>query len=166
MGPADAPVHIVEFLDPACEGCRAFYPIVKDLMAAHSGEVRLTVRYAPFHQGSDDFVKVLEAARQQGKYWETLEALFVHQHEWTEHHTAILDKAWPILKSVGLDLPKLKQDMQSPEIAKILQQDVEDLKTLNVRKTPEFFVNGRPLPSFGVEPLQKLVEEELRKAKS
>lgn len=166
MGPANAPVHIVEFLDPACEGCRAFHPFVKELMAAYSDDVRLTVRYAPFHRGSDDFVKVLEAARQQGKYWETLEALFVHQPSWTEHHVAILDRAWPILESVGLDLEKLRQDMQAPEIEKILRQDSEDLKALNVRQTPEFFVNGKPLPSFGPEPLQKLVEDELAKARS
>jgi len=166
VGPADAPVHIVEFLDPACEGCRAFHPIVKELMAKYADDVRLTVRYAPFHKGSDDFVKVLEAARQQGKYWETLEALFVHQPQWTEHHVAILDRAWPILESIGLDLAKLKQDMQAPEIVSILQQDFADLKALGVQKTPEFFVNGRPLPSFGVDPLYKLVEEERAKAKS
>lgn len=166
QGPANAPVHIVEFLDPACEGCRAFYPFVKELMAAYPDDIRLTVRYAPFHRGSDDFVKVLEAARKQGKYWPTLEALFVHQPTWTRDHTAVLELAWPILEDLGLDLAKLKQDMQSPEIEQILQQDFADLKALNVSKTPEFFVNGRPLPYFGSEPLQKLVEEELSKAKS
>lgn len=166
MGPANAPVQIVEFLDPACEGCRAFHPYVKELMETYSGDVRLTVRYAPFHRGSDDFVKVLEASRQQGKYWETLEALFIHQPIWTQDHAAILERAWPVLESVGLDLAKLKQDMQAPAIEKLLEQDVADLKALNVRQTPEFFVNGRPLPSFGPEPLQMLVEEELAKAKS
>lgn len=166
MGPANAPVHIVEFLDPACEGCRAFHPYLKEMMETYSGDVRLSVRYAPFHRGSDDFVKVLEAARQQGKYWETLEALFIHQPTWTQDHAAILDRAWPVLESVGLDLAKLKQDMQSPAIEKILQQDMEDLKALNVRQTPEFFVNGRRLPSFGPEPLQQLIEEELAKSKS
>ena len=166
LGPANAPVHIVEFLDPACEGCRAFYPFVKDLVAAHPDDVRLTVRYAPFHQGSDDFVRVLEAARKQDKYWETLEALFIHQPQWTRDHTAVLDLAWPVLESVGLDLAQLKQDMQSPEIDQILQQDYADLKTLNVRQTPEFFVNGRPLPSFGSDELQHLVEEELAKART
>lgn len=164
LGPANAPVHIVEFLDPACEGCRAFYPFVKDLMAAHPDNIRLTVRYAPFHRGSDDFVRVLEAARKQNKYWETLEALFAHQPQWTRDHTAVLDLAWPVLESVGLDLAKLKEDMQSPETDKILQQDYADLKALNVNQTPEFFVNGKPLPSFGAEQLQTLVEQELAKA--
>ena len=32
FGPANAPVTIVEFFDPACETCRAFYPMVKNLM--------------------------------------------------------------------------------------------------------------------------------------
>ena len=41
MGPEDAPVTIVEFFDPACEACRAFYPIIKDIMAEHGDQVRV-----------------------------------------------------------------------------------------------------------------------------
>lgn len=164
MGNADAPVHIVEFLDPTCEACRAFYPFVKDLMATYPGKIRLTVRYAPFHQGSDQMVRVLEAARKQGKYWEALEALFAAQPDWAPQHAALVDLAWPYLNGLGLDMARLKKDMNSPEISRILEQDVTDVKTLNVTKTPEFYVNGRPLPSFGREQLQKLVKEELDKA--
>ena len=58
-------------------------------------------------------------------------------------------------------MARLKSDMNSPEIARLIAQDFEDLKTLNVTKTPEFFVNGRPLPSFGYKELQTLVEETL-----
>ena len=39
FGPQAAPVTIVEFFDPACETCRAFYPIVKDLMARYPNDV-------------------------------------------------------------------------------------------------------------------------------
>jgi protein-disulfide isomerase len=60
FGPQNAPVTIVEFFDPACETCRAFYPIVKSLMAQYPDEVRLVIRYAPFHPGSDQVVKLLE----------------------------------------------------------------------------------------------------------
>ena len=35
LGQASAKVHVVEFLDPACETCAAFYPLVKQLMAEH-----------------------------------------------------------------------------------------------------------------------------------
>ena len=61
LGKADARVHIVEFLDPACETCAAFYPFVKKMMAQHPDDIRLSVRYAPLHQGSDEVVKALEA---------------------------------------------------------------------------------------------------------
>jgi protein-disulfide isomerase len=164
IGKADAPVHIVEFFDPACETCSAFYPLVKELMAAHPDKIRLSLRYAPFHQGSDEVVKVLEAARKQGKFWQALETLLASQPSWTQHHAARVDLVWPQLEHVGLDLERVKNDMQSPEIARVIQQDLADAQTLNVTMTPEYFVNGRPLPSFGYDQLKALVQEELAKA--
>jgi protein-disulfide isomerase len=161
IGKADGAVHIIEFFDPACGTCAAFYPLVKNLMAAHPDDIRLTVRYAPFHQGSDEVVKMLEASRKQGKFWQALEALLASQPEWVQNHQAHADLAWPYLARVGLDTESLKRDMQSPDIAQIISQDLEDAKTLNVTQTPEYFVNGRPLPSFGFEQLRTLVEEEL-----
>jgi protein-disulfide isomerase len=161
LGRADAPVHIVEFLDPACETCAAFYPLVKQMMAANREDIRLTVRYAPLHQGSDEVVKVLEASRKQGKYWQTLEALLASQPAWVQHHQAKPDLIWPHLVRAGLDAERLKSDMQSPEIARAVAQDVTDAKALKVTQTQEYFVNGRPLPSFGFEQLRTLVDEEL-----
>ena len=161
LGKADAPVHIVEFFDPACETCAAFYPLVKKIMAAHPEAIRLTVRYAPFHEGSGEVVKLLEASRKQGRYWQAFEALVAAQPEWVEHHRARVDLAWPHLIKAGLDADRLKSDMQSPDIARAIAQDMADARTLQVSKTPEFFVNGRPLPSFGFEQLRDLVDEEL-----
>ena len=48
--------------------------------------------------------------------------------------------------------------MNDPEITKLIQQDLADAKTLNVRKTPGFFVNGKPLQRFSRTQLQQLVE--------
>lgn len=161
LGRAEAPVVIVEFLDPACETCRAFYPMVKDLMAAHPDKIRLVLRYAPFHNGSDKVVAVLEAARKQGKFWPTLEALLASQAEWAPHHTPQVDLVWRHLRRVGLDMEKMAFDMTSPETARVIAQDLEDARTLKVTKTPEFFVNGKPLPSFGYEQLKRQVEAAL-----
>jgi len=168
MGDAGAPVHIVEFLDPACETCREFYPLVKDLMAAHPGKIKLTVRYAPFHQGSDQVVAILEAARKQGKFWPALEGLLDAQPYWVKNHTAQPEVAWKVVDSLGLgmDMQRAAADLQSPEVARIIQQDLADAQTLNVTKTPEYFVNGKPLPSFGYDQLKKLVNEALAGARS
>lgn len=161
FGNADAPVHIVEFFDPACGTCREFYPLVKNLMAAHPGKIRLTMRYAPFHPGSDQVVKVMEAARKQGQFQQTLEALFSSQTVWVQNHTAQADLIWSPLGGLGLDMERIKSDMNSPEIARTIAQDLADAKTMNVTMTPEYFVNGKPLPTFGFEQLQRLVDEAL-----
>jgi len=165
LGKSDAPVEIVEFLDPACETCRAFYPAVKQMMAANPDRIRLVLRYAPFHKGSDQVVAMLEAARKQGKFWPALEALLAAQSDWVVDHRAQADRAWRHLEGLGLNLEQLRGDLSAPGIARVIAQDLEDARVLNVTQTPEFFVNGRPLPSFGYEQLKKLVDEALASAR-
>lgn len=165
LGRAEARVHIVEFFDPACETCAAFFPLVKKMMAEHREDIKLSIRYAPFHPGSEEVVKALEASRRQGRFWQAMEALVASQPAWVQHHQARADLIWPYLARAGVDMERLRADMQSPEVARAIAQDVADARTLQVRKTPEFFVNGRPLPSFGFEQLQTLVGEELAAAR-
>lgn len=157
-GQADARVQIVEFLDPACETCKRFYPFVQDLMATHPGRIHLVLRYTPFHENSDQVVALLHAAARQGKHWETLEALLATQDNWVEHHAVQIERVWPQIQGLGLDMAQLQADMSRPETARAIAQDLDDARSLNVTKTPEFFVNGKPLPSFGYEPLKDLVE--------
>jgi protein-disulfide isomerase len=161
VGKQEAKVHIVEFLDPACETCRAFYPLVKKMIADNPERIRLSVRHVAFHPGSEFVVRVLEAAKKQGRYWQTLESLLATQPEWVVNHSVRAEQVR--LDGIGLDLEQLKRDMDDPEVARIIEQDRADAKALNVTKTPEYFVNGRPLPSFGYEQLARLVQQELTK---
>lgn len=165
LGKDDAPVVIVEFLDPACATCREFYPLVKEMMAANPGRIRLVLRYAPFHDGSDKVVAVLAAARKQGKFWPALEALLAAQAEWAPHHKPQVALVWKHLEGLGLNLEQMRADMTAPEIVSMIAQDLDDARALNVTKTPEFFVNGKPLPSFGYDPLKELVDNALASAR-
>jgi protein-disulfide isomerase len=164
LGKPDAKVHIVEFFDPACETCRSFYPFVHKMLAENPDRIRLSVRYAPFHQGSDQVVKMLEAARKQGKFWQALEAVFAAQPDWAPNHSPQPDMVWRYLGGTGLNLELLRADMNAPEVARNIAQDIEDAKALNVTQTPEFFVNGKPMPSFGYEQLKTLVQDALATA--
>ena len=161
IGPPDAKVTIVEFFDPACGTCSAFYPLVKKLMRAHPGKVNLVLRYLPLHANSDVIVSMFEAARLQGRFRQTLELAYKTRNAWIEHHTSIPEKFWAQLSGLGLDMDKLYVDMQSAEIAKRIKQDLLDAQQLKVSKTPGFFVNGKPLVHFGYEELKQLVESEV-----
>ena len=163
-GNPDAKVTIVEFFDPACETCRIFYPIVKRMVNSSFGQVRLVVRYAPLHKGSDTAIKILEAARKQDKYWEVVEKTFANQPQWAAHGNPQPELIWDVIKDTGLDMAKARTDAASPEIEQLLRQDLADMMALKVDKTPGFFVNGRPLEVFGDEQLKTLVQEEVRLA--
>ncbi|MBF0194458.1 MAG: thioredoxin domain-containing protein [Magnetococcales bacterium] len=162
-GNPNAKVTIVEFLDPACGTCAKFHPFVANLMAENPGKIRVIVRYAPFHQGSDYMVKILEAARVQKKFWDVLEVMFATQSQWASHSDPQPNKIWNHLGKLKLDTNKLGRDLNATKINEIIRRDLRDAQTLNVTKTPEFFVNGRPMPSFGYQQLNDLVNEELAK---
>jgi protein-disulfide isomerase len=163
IGPPNAKVHIIEFLDPACETCAMFYPMVKSWMKEVPDQIRLTVRHVAFHAGSEHAVKILEASRKQDKYWQTLEALLASQQQWVQNHTVMPDRILPAIASVGLDVAQLEADMNSVEVLQRMEKDKKDSIVLKVAATPEYFVNGRPLPSFGQQQLANLVREELQK---
>ncbi len=164
LGKPDAKVQIVEFLDPACEACARFHPRVKEILAANPDQIRLVLRYAPFHKGSGAVVAVLEAAKKQDKFWPALEALLASQADWTQNHTAKVGMVWKHLEGLGLDLEQIRADMTAPAIARAIAQDLDDAKALNVRRTPSFFVNGQPLTQFGYDQLRALVGEALGSA--
>lgn len=162
LGSDGAKVYLIEFMDPACETCAAFSPYIKKMMEAYAGKIKLVLRYAPFHDGADYFVTILEAAKKQGKYWETLEVMYKSQPYWASHSNPQPQKIWQFLPKAGLDIEQLRKDMNDPAIQKLIQQDLDDAKKLDVRKTPGFFVNGKPLQTFGYQQLLELVQSELR----
>lgn len=166
FGPKDAPVTVVEFFDPACESCRAFHPTVKEILAAYPEDVRVVIRYTPFHEGSDVVVRLLETARLQGVYEPVLEAILESQPKWAKHGSPQLELAFRAAAAAGLDIEKAQKFMALPDITSILQQDVADVKAVGIRGTPTFFVNGKSLPEFGRRQLREFVDAEVAAARA
>lgn len=161
FGGASAKVEIVEFFDPACEACKAFYPIVKQIINSSFGRVKLQLRYAPFHKGSDIAAKMLEAAHLQGKYWQAVEAALIAQEAWANHSNPNVELLWAVFKQVGLDVDRMRSDVNKPEIQAVLDQDLAAIQLLKVKKTPTFFVNDTPLLDFGADQLRTLVAQKV-----
>lgn len=165
LGPATAPVTIVEFFDPSCEACRAFYPTVKQIMATYPDQVRVVIRYTPFHPASEEAVRILEAARKQDKFQRVMEWLLQNQEQWGADSNPQATRAWELAAEVGLDLAKARQDAVTEEVNAVIAQDVADVQAVGVTGTPTFFVNGKPLPSFGRQQLEDLVKSEVEATK-
>ena len=171
LGSPDAPVTLVEFLDPECESCAAFSPVVKKIMKDYDGKIRLVIRYMPLHPNSLKAATLTEAAGEQGKYWQMQELLFLKQSEWGTKHgpptaapppdvNALFEK---YATEMGLDMAKVKSAISENRFQTKLERDYRDGQTLGVRQTPSFFVNGRKLARFSETDLRALIDDELKK---
>ena len=171
LGAADAPVALVEFLDPECESCASFSPVVKKILKDYDGKVRLVIRYMPLHPNSVPAATLLESAGEQGKYWQMQEYLFQKQPEWGERHGAPASEPKPDINAlfekyamaVGGDPEKVNAAMRENRYRAKLERDLRDGQTLGVRQTPTFFVNGRRLARFSEADLRALIDDELKK---
>ena len=171
LGPANAKITLVEFYDPECESCASFAPIVKKILKENEGQIRLVARYMPLHPNSMTAATFIEAAAEQGKYWQAQELLFQKQPEWGTKHGAPAPGPAPNInalfdgyaKELGLDLDKASTAIKDNRFAVKIEQDRKDGVGLGVRRTPTFFVNGRELMSFGEPELRQLIDEELKK---
>lgn len=170
LGAADAKITLVEFLDPECESCAAFAPVVKKLMKDYDGKIRLVVRYMPLHPNSLSAATFTESAGEQGKYWQAQELLFQKQPEWGTKHgpqtsapadiNALFKK---YATELGLDTKKMDAAFAENRYSAKLQRDLKDGQTLGVRQTPTFFVNGRKLARFSEADLRALIDDELKR---
>lgn len=159
-GPAEAPVTLVEFLDPECESCRAAYPLVEQLLSEYEGRIRYVVRYVPLHTNSALAAAALEEAGRQGRYWEMLEILFERQPDWGDQSSPQTDAFLAYGAEIGLDVNRLKTALENPDLSKV-ERDRADATALGIRGTPTFFVNGTQLDNLSEEGLRTMIEAAL-----
>ncbi|NNE97644.1 MAG: DsbA family protein [Pyrinomonadaceae bacterium] len=170
LGPKDAKVTIVEFLDPECESCAKFHPIVKKALKDYEGKVRLVVRYMPLHPNSLSAATFLEAAGEQGKYWEAQDLLFAKQPEWGTRHGVGHGAPQPDVNALfkkyagelGLNIEQMNAVYSANKYRAKVERDQKDGQSLGVRQTPTIFVNGVKLARLDDTSLRYLINAGLK----
>lgn len=162
-GDKNAPITIVEFLDPECEACRSMHPIVQQLLTEYNGKIKVVIRYMLFHGNSRLAAVSLEEARDQGKYDQALDILFEKQPEWADHANPRADLIPTFLQQAGVNVEKFDSSLLVTKHGQKVDMDHSDGTALGVRQTPTFFVDGEKLPSIGYQPLKEAIEDALSK---
>ncbi len=157
-------IIVVEFLDPECESCALFHPMIKKVFKEYHTDIKLVIKYLPNHKNSKYVAKILEASREQHKYNEVLNMVFEKQPLWAQHNNEKPELLWTFLTQIeGLDVDKLKEDMNNPKIDEIIDTDTRDARSMNIRGTPVVFVNDKRLEVLSQKDLFDLVENEIYK---
>jgi protein-disulfide isomerase len=152
MGPADAPVVIVEFSDFECPFCSRLAASLAQVKDEYGDQVRVEFRQFPLemHAHAGAAAKASLCAAEQDGFWAMHDALF-------ENQRTLGPERWAeIAGELALDASALTSCMEREDIAAIVARDQADGAALAVRGTPAFFVNG--VSYAGALPIEQLRE--------
>lgn len=145
-GPPEAPVTVIEYSDFQCPACKAYAPLVKELIAASNGGVRVVYRHFPLPQHPNAIPTAIasEAAARQGKFWEMSDLIFARQDEWknADNPNELLKQYAAQLK---LDSAVFETDLADPAMREKVLNDLATGQKAGVNATPTFFVNGKKI---------------------
>lgn len=169
IGPADAPVTIIEWSDFQCPFCRRLATTLHQVVEEHPEDVRLVYAYFPLdlacnqggihksmHPSACDAAAAAQCAHAQGRFWEMHDRLFDDQ-------AGLGQKNWlRFSRELGLDQPAFEACMASPETKAVIGEHSALGGSLGVSGTPMFFVNGRVLSGGQpIEVLRAVIDAEL-----
>lgn len=163
VGPADAPVSLVEFGDYESEPCAKAHEVVKKIMETYEGKVRFNFRHFPLTQVHQRAQKAAEAsvgAAQEGKFWEMHNLLFRHRTQLGSislreyaREAGAMDKNF---------LPKLVDSLYGWTV----RNDLLEGLNKGIRDVPAFLINNELYTGKITYPgLSAAIEEALRNSK-
>lgn len=141
IGPSDAKLVIVEFVDYECPFCNEESTVVRELAAKYQEKVRWIVRDFPVSELHPQAVLGAEGAgcaEAQGKYWPMHDRLFAAAVDGGLDRDEIDRSA----EQSGLDMAVFRACMNVHARLDEIQQDLSDGLAAGVRGTPTFFLNG------------------------
>jgi protein-disulfide isomerase len=139
-GNPNGDVTVVEFFDYRCPYCKAVAPDLAKAVAA-DGKVRLIYKEFPIlGPASITAAKAALAAVRQDKYPAFHDKLFAFKGN--------LDDAaiYAMASDLGLDVVRLKADMEKPEIESVIYHNYRLADKLKIEGTPAFVIGGELLP--------------------
>jgi protein-disulfide isomerase len=165
-GPENAQVTLVEFGDYQCPSCAAYHPFVKEILNRYPTQLRLEFHHFPLitiHPNAMAASKAVEAAGEQGHYWEMHDAIFEYQPQWSSAPDPKPIFA-AIANRIGINGTILVQTMENPRIQERILQDVQQGDKSRVQAVPTFFIDGQQVHvNLSMEDFVQVIESRLKK---
>ncbi len=159
LGPADAPITIVEFSDFQCPFCRQWQQqTYQPLLAAYPGKIRIVYRDFPLtsiHPNAFPAAEAAQCANEQNAFWPYHDKLFSSENLGDDVYKQYA-------QDLGLDMTKFNDCLTSHKYQQYVQSNSDFAQNLGVNSTPTFFING--LAIVGAQPLEnfkQVIDKEL-----
>ncbi len=170
IGPIDAKVHVIQFLDPENPTCAKVHQYIKNEITYYGSNVNWTFRYNPSQPNSKNAIKILEAARKQKLYLEVLENIYSNQEKWaaqTNDPAEAVEKEKELIKIVAsvpkINISQIKRDMKNKSIDKLIEIDKKEGSALGVNTSPTLFVDYKIINPLSLDVMIQRIDSALNK---
>lgn len=169
-GNETAAVTLIEYGDFQCPACKAFFPIVEQVVEKHKADLKFQFKHFPLvqiHQHAFEGSRAAEAASKQGKFWEMYEILYTNQDGWS-----VISDPLPTFvgyaKQLGLNTEQFQTDYASGAVNDIINADYQEAIKIGASSTPTFVLNGKKVDKNpeNAEAFEKLITDAIAAAKS
>lgn len=156
IGNPEGEITIVEFFDFSCHFCHRLYPALMSVVA-NNPEVKVVLREMTFLAPVSEYAaRAALAAGEQGKYAAVYSALMENNGPLTE---AKVDE---LAVKGGVDLEKMKADMNSEKISNMLDKTSELAQKLQINGVPTLIINGQIVQTLD----EKVIQDQIDQAKA
>lgn len=178
LGPADAPVKVVEFGDFQCPACGQFSlqvrPTIIDQYVT-TGKVQFVFYDFPLVSIHDHSVLAARAARcagdqtlgdpDQTAYWAYHDKLYQEQNNWAYKQGSVVRDFIDYARDLGLDTDAFGTCLKSDKYADVVTANRRLGDQLRISGTPTILVNNRRVNDWRPIPLSQVIEEALATAR-
>jgi protein-disulfide isomerase len=160
LGPADAPVAVLEYGDYECPFCRGAARDVHRMLDLYPGLIRFVFRNFPIpqlHPHAEQAAEAAEAAAAQGKFWDMYQLLL------RPSSRLDFDSLLSYARDLGLDVDRFGQEVTGGAHAAKIEHDVREGVRNGVNATPKFYVDGARIDGkFPLEGLEDAIRASVR----
>jgi protein-disulfide isomerase len=160
LGPADAPVAVLEYGDYECPFCRGAARDVHRMLDLYPGLIRFVFRNFPIpqlHPHAEQAAEAAEAAAAQGKFWDMYQLLL------RPSSRLDFDSLLSYARDLGLDVDRFGQEVTGGAYAAKIEHDVREGVRNGVNATPKFYVDGARIDGkFPLEGLEDAIRASVR----
>lgn len=165
IGPADAPITIVEFSDYECPFCKRFRDqTLNQLLSVYEGQIRFVYRDFPLsqiHPRAQIAAEVAHCAGDQGHYWAMHDILFAEQQNWSKA-ADVFARFKLYANELEMDVALFTDCIKSGKYTQEVKNDYQEGAAYGVTGTPAFFVNGKFIAgAVPFQMFQAIIEREL-----
>ncbi len=160
-GAVDAPILVMEFLDPNCNHCKTVHPHINALAEAYPDSVRVVYKPLPIVGGpthSLDEIAALYYANEEGVFEEMLDLVFENQSPATG---LSIDRLADFADDLGLDEADFRRAISDRRYSSMIVQTQRIFDGMGFTGVPVIIIGGREISSSSrnIGCLQHFVEQ-------